>query len=159
MSGLCRIATNLVKNSLTSLRNLPPSNVKGLKEVIRTFVIFSLIGGGDDWFNTVAISKDDLDDTKRDSLEGRPVYQFSGDVPERISLYDGLSQEQFQKHCFETINNNNELSRVIAEFDDLSDQDVEKIRTFISKYIEITNKADALEIRKLQTENLNKNDR
>ena len=99
MSGLCRIATDLVKNSLTSLRNLPPSNVKSLKESIRTFVILSLIGGGDDWFNTVAISKDDLDDTKRDSLEGRPVYQFSGDVPERISLYDGLSQEQFQKHC------------------------------------------------------------
>ena len=159
MSGLCRIATDLVKKSLTSLRNLPPSNVKSLKESIRTFVILSLIGGGDDWFNTVAISKDDLDDTKRDSLEGRPVYQFSGDVPERISLYDGLSQEQFQKHCFENLNNDNKFSKLIADIDDLSEQDIEKIRTFISKYIEITNKADALAIRELQTENLNKRER
>ena len=130
-----------------------------MKESIRTFVILSLIGGGDDWFNTVAISKDDLDDTKRDSLEGRPVYQFSGDVPERISLYDGLSQEQFQKHCFENLNNDNKFSKLIADIDDLSEQDIEKIRTFISKYIEITNKADALAIRELQTENLNKRER
>ena len=118
-----------------------------------------LVARGVNWFNMAAISKDDLDDTKRDSLEGRPVYQFSGDVPVMISLYDGLSQEQFQKHCFETINNDNNFSKLIAEFDDLSEQDIEKIRTFISKHIEITNKADALEIRKHQTENPNKRER
>ena len=118
-----------------------------------------LVARGVNWFNMAAVSEDDLDDTKRDSLKGRPVYQFSGRVPGRITMYDGLSQEQFKKHCFETLNNNNGFSKLIAEFDDLSDQDIEKIRAFISKYIEITNKVDALEIRKSQTKNLNKHDR
>lgn len=118
-----------------------------------------LVDTGFNRFSMVCISEDELDNTKRDSLKGRPVYQFSGHVPGRLAMYDGLSQEQFKKHCFETLNSENRFSKLIADIDDLSDQDIEKIRAFISKYIEITNKADALEIRKLQTKNLNKNDR
>ena len=148
----CQEFTNFIEE-------LTPLKCKEFEGVDQNLCHIVVDRGGDDWFNTVAISKDDLDDTKRDSLEGRPVYQFSGDVPERISLYDGLSQEQFQKHCFENLNNDNKFSKLIADIDDLSEQDIEKIRTFISKYIEITNKADALAIRELQTENLNKRER
>lgn len=147
----CQEFTNFVEE-------LTPLKCKGFEGSDQN-LCHILVDRGVNPLSRFAISKeDDLDNTKQDTLKRRPVYQISY-VPNRIAIYDGLSQEQFKKHCFETINNNNELSRVIADFDDLSDQDVEKIRTFISKYIEITNKADALEIRKLQTENLNKNDR
>ncbi|MBR4986358.1 MAG: hypothetical protein IKY83_11545 [Proteobacteria bacterium] len=106
---------------------------------------------------TLAISDDFFDKERKDSLKGRPVYQFADYVPGRIILYDGLSQDALEKQCYESYDN--KLPTTVAEFDDLSDQDIEKIRNFISKYIEITNKADTLEIRDRQTENMSNHER
>ena len=114
----CQEFTNFVEE-------LTPLKCKGFEGSDQN-LCHILVDRGVNPLSRFAISKDDLDDTKRDSLEGRPVYQFSGDVPERISLYDGLSQEQFQKHCFENLNNDNKFSKLIADIDDLSEQDIEK---------------------------------